>query len=70
MSNTKLSDPRTFADAVMLRTLQRAHDGELRRGEAEQSAAVMAAFKDWSESSQRSELVENGHRIIELAGEL
>jgi hypothetical protein len=70
MSNTKPSDPRAFADSIMLRTLRRAHDGKLRRGEAQATLALMQSFEVWSSASERSELVENGHRIIELAGEL
>lgn len=46
MSKTKLSDPKTLADAVMLRTLQRAHDGTLRRGEAERCATTMPGFQE------------------------
>lgn len=57
---------RALADQLMHATLQRANAGTLRGSDTERCATIMAAFKDWSEASQRSELVERAHEIAEL----
>ncbi|HEV3089987.1 MAG TPA: hypothetical protein VGX91_00940 [Candidatus Cybelea sp.] len=66
------ADPthKALADELLLGTLQRAHDGQLRRGEAESCRAIMAAYETWSSASQRCELLERSGQIIALAREL
>ena len=64
------STARELADQLMLDVLRRARDGKLRRGETERVRAVMAAFKDWSDSSQRCELIERATEIAAIGREI
>lgn len=65
-----LETAKSLADEIMVSTLLRARDGKLRRGEAHSASELMQAFKNWSDGSQRCELVERAGDIKRLAGEV
>lgn len=61
---------KSLIDTIVMRTLLRARDGKLRRGEADSFQRVMAAVEAWSNISQRCEIIENALEIKRLAGEV
>lgn len=68
--SNKASTMKQLADDVMHTTLQRASEGSLRGSDAERCASIMTAFRNWSEASLRSDMLEMGEEIIGLAQEL
>jgi hypothetical protein len=61
---------KALADELLLRTLQRAHEGTLKRGEAQSVHELMQAYRVWSEASQWHETVAVAKEITALAREL
>jgi hypothetical protein len=61
---------KALADGLLLRTLQRAYEGTLKRGEAQSVHELMQAYRVWSEVSRRNETVAAAKEIAALAREL
>ncbi|HEY6485381.1 MAG TPA: hypothetical protein VIX83_03230 [Candidatus Cybelea sp.] len=58
---------RKIASATLHATLLRAANGTLRRNEAQNCAALMEAYLDWSAASECGELVAKAAEIVSLA---